>query len=396
VAINQTHLYEFHRANGSLINFAGFQMPIWYTGIIQEHMAVRNSVGIFDVTHMGRCLLEGKDATAFLNYSNTRDLSSLHVSFGKYCLLCNDLGGIVDDLVVFCLAENKFLLIYNACNRVKDVDWMNKQARDFQITINDVSDKVAMFAVQGPNAINTLQPMVNIDLSSMRHFSGKWTTIGNRRLFVTRTGYTGEDGFELLLWDTPLSHPDEAINLWQAVINEGKKFGILPCGLGARDTLRLEAGFLLYGNDINERITPLEAGLDFAVQLEKANFVGKTALVDKRSKGIEQIRVSLKAFNQRVPRAGSAIFYGDQKIGYVTSGTFSPLLKRGIGIGYISTACKQIAANMYVKTKQSIVPVEPAEVPFYDKTMYGRERLSFGCKRALNRQRFSKIINESN
>ena len=372
--IKKIHLYEFHKTQAHLEEYAGFEMPMWYEGIISEHIAVRNSVGIFDITHMGRCLVEGKNAASFLDHCITRDIGAFNVKQGKYCLMCNEQGGIVDDLVIFCLDENQFVLIYNAINRSKDIEWLHRQSGKFQVDINDISDNSAMFAVQGPRAINTLQPIINIDLASLRYFWGKWAVTDNQRIWVSRTGYSGEDGFELLLWDIPSSEPENAILLWQRIMDSGRRYEIKSCGLGARDTLRQEAGFILYGNDIDESTSPYEAGLDFAVQLEKRDFVGKNALVADRNDKVKRIRVGLKALSQRVPRSGSKILLENAEIGCLTSGTFSPLLKHGIGMGYVPIEHKRIGTKLEIKVKNSIIPAEIVSMPFYDETKYGRKR----------------------
>jgi len=193
----RTHLYKFHQKHGHLVDFAGFEMPEFYEGIIPEHLAVRNEVGISDVTHMGRCVIEGTDAAGFLNHILTRDLVSSSVGQGRYSVMCNERGGIVDDLVVFRLGEERFLLVYNASNRGKDYTWIVDHARGFQSLIRDISDEVVMFAVQGPKAVNVLQSVADTDLSSIRYYRGSWMTLGGEEIFVSRTGYTGEDGFEI-------------------------------------------------------------------------------------------------------------------------------------------------------------------------------------------------------
>lgn len=370
----QTHLYEFHKKNGRLIDYAGFEMPVWYDGIISEHLAVRNSVGIFDVTHMGRCLVEGKDSTAFLDYISTRDIASLNIQQGRYSVMCNEKGGIVDDIVVFRLGKNQFLVIYNAINHKKDLAWMNKHAENFEVKIRDVSNEVAMFAIQGPKAAKTLQPIVNVDLSDLRYFRGKWAFIKDKKILLTRTSYTGEDGFEIFLWNTPLSDAKKATELWQNLLASGQAYGIKPCGLGARDTLRMETGLCLYGNDITEEITPLEARLDFAVNFEKTDFLGKEALLREQNDGIGRIRVGIRALSRGIPRSGNTIWFGEKEVGNLTSGTFSPLLKCGIGIGYVPTECKFVGTEVDLGGKRSFVRAIITETPFYDETKYGRKR----------------------
>lgn len=372
----RTLLHRFHEKHGELTNFAGFEMPLCYEGIIAEHLTVRNSAGLFDVSHMGRCLLEGDDSVAFLNHLLTRDLSTLSVGQGQYALSCNENGGIVDDIVVFCLEENKFMLIYNAVNREKDIAWFTSHSSNFRVSIKDVSNETVMLALQGPKSPKALQSITDVDLSKIQYYWGKWALIDGMRVFLTRTGYTGEDGFEITLWNVSMSEFEKAERLWKAILRAGQEFGVKPCGLGARDTLRLEAGLCLYGKDINENISPLEARLDFTVQFEKKEFIGKEALVRKKTEKIGQIRVGVRTSKRGIPRFGNTIWVGEQEVGYLTSGTFSPTLKRGIGIGYVSIEYMQTGTEVIIKNERSSFNALVSDMPFYDQTKFGRNRLS--------------------
>ncbi len=291
--------------------------------------------------------------------------------------MCNNEGGIIDDLVAFLIEKNKFLMVYNASNRSKDYIWLTRYARKFQVQVNDVSDKIAMFAIQGPNALNTLRPVVDADLTNLRYFWGSWMHMCGSEVFITRTGYTGEDGFEIYLWNTSLTEPENVENLWQTILKAGQEFSIKACGLGARDTLRLEAGLCLYGNDINETTTPLEAGLDFVTYYEKEDFIGKESLVRQKTEGIKRKRVGIRALDRGIPRAGSLILVDSKEVGHLTSGTFSPLLKCGIGMGYVSSECAQVGTRL-VLVHKSQIKGEIAEMPFYDTTKYGRKRMTLG------------------
>ena len=372
----RTHLFNFHQKHGRLVDFAGFEMPESYEGIIPEHLAVRNEVGMFDVTHMGRCVVEGTDAAIFLNYILTRDLVSASVGQGRYSVMCNERGGIIDDLVVFRLGEEQFLLVYNASNRKKDYAWVIDHARSFQSQITDISDEVVMFAVQGPKAVNALQSIADTDLSGIRYYRGSWMTLGEEEVFVSRTGYTGEDGFEIFLWDTPLAKSERAERLWQTILEAGQEFGIKPCGLGARDTLRIEAGMCLYGNDIDENTTPVEAGMDFVVQFEKEDFIGKEALLKQKAEGVRRVLVGIRALERGIPRAGGKIISQGKEIGQLTSGTFSPLLRYGIGMGYVPPEYAQIGTRVDVLTRKTPFHAEIVNMPFYDTARYGRRRHS--------------------
>jgi len=374
VRLKRTQLYEFHHKHGHLVEFAGFEMPLWYEGIVPEHLAVRNAVGIFDVSHMGRCVVCGEDATRFLNYVLSRDMTTTAIGQGRYSVMCNNEGGIIDDLVVFLIERDKFLMVYNASNRRKNFIWLTRHAQKFQVQVKDVSDEVAMFAIQGPNALNTLQPIVDADLTSLRYFWGSWMYMCSSKVFVTRTGYTGEDGFEIFMWNTSLTETETVETLWQTILKAGQEHGIKACGLGARDTLRLEAGMCLYGNDINEMTTPLEAGLDFVTQLEKDDFLGKESLVRQKTEGIKRKRVGIRVLDRGIPRLGSQILLESKEVGRLTSGTFSPLLKCGISMGYVPNEYSQVGTRV-VLVHKSQIKGEIVDMPFYDTTKYGRKRI---------------------
>lgn len=258
--LKRTHLHAFHTSHGHLVDFAGFEMPMWYEGITPEHLAVRESVGLFDVTHMGRSLISGKGSAKFLDYVTTRRPSTLRLLRGQYNVMCNDRGGIIDDVTVFRFDNERFFVVYNAGNREKDYQWLVTHGSAYDVTIEDLSNQIPMFALQGPKATATLQKLTSTDLKSIKRYRFNWLEVANRKVLVTRSGYTGEDGFELYLWDVPLSEPANAIKFWNRLLEAGEEFKIKPCGLGARDTLRLEAGMNLYGNDIDEDTTPFEAG----------------------------------------------------------------------------------------------------------------------------------------
>lgn len=367
-------MYEYHKKYAFLTEFANFEMPLWYEGIVPEHLAVRESAGIFDVTHMGRYIVSGEGSRVFLNNISTRNVESIKIGQGKYSVICNEAGGIIDDIMIFRLEENVFLIVCNAINRVKDYNWMKMHAHGFSLKIEDLSNNIAMFAVQGPKAIEILQQIVDLDLSGLRYGYGAWTKIKDIDVFISRTGYTGEDGFELFLWNTPLEEYEKAYNLWSAILNVGKDYGIKPCGLGARDTLRIEAGFCLYDNDINETVTPLEARLDFAVNLQKDKFIGKEALLRQIAEGIKRVRVGIRLLERGIPRTGCKILFDKEIVGEITSGTFSPLLKCGIGMGYVLMEYAKPKTTVNIQIRDKCVEAEIVDMPFYDTTRYGRKR----------------------
>ncbi|MEM0057064.1 MAG: glycine cleavage system aminomethyltransferase GcvT [Candidatus Geothermarchaeota archaeon] len=367
----KTHLYEYHLKNARMFEFAGFEMPLWFKGIIEEHLAVRNSVGIFDVTHMGRCLIRGEDSARFLEYVLPRRISDMRVFQGRYTVLLNENGGIKDDLTIFRLSDNEFLIVYNAINRRKDFDWLVKNATNFNVEIVDISDSTPMYAVQGPYAVHTLKKIVSSDtnLSDIKRFWGTWGRIGEHTVFLTRSGYTGEDGFEIYQWDTPLTEAYRALDLWNKLLKAGEEFGIEPCGLGARDTLRLEAGYCLYDNDINEDINPYEARLDFTVDLTKEeDFIGKSALLKVKERGVEKVRVGVKLVEKGVPRRGCKIYSVDGlEIGFLTSGSYSPMLKCGIGMGYVKVEYSVAGTDVYVDLRGKLIKGVVSSLPFYRK-----------------------------
>ena len=373
--IRRTQLYGVHQQSAKLTVFAGFEMPLWYKGVIPEHLTVRNSVGIFDISHMGRVVINGIDSEHFLNYVVTNDVSKLLPNCAQYSVMCNENGGIIDDFVIYRLEKEKFMMVSNATNREKDYNWLVKNAKGFNVKIEEISDDVTMLAVQGPNAEKTLQKISTEDLSKIERFKCGHSRLANIDVFLSRTGYTGEDGFEVFIWKASLAKPDNAVRLWNAVLEAGKTFGIEPCGLGARDTLRLEAGMCLYGNDIDESTTPLEAALGFVVKFQKDNFIGKEALLKQKNEGIKRKRVGVQMIDQGIPRPSFEIYGNEgEKIGHITSGTFSPLLKYGIGMGYIETSHAQEGNIVNVKIRNKLAKGKIVPFPFYDSENYGYKR----------------------
>ena len=357
--LRKTHLFNFHKVHGKLTEFAGFSMPIWYKGISVEHMAVRESVGLFDVTHMGRCLISGPQAEDFLNYVTTNDVSSLKPLNAHYSTICNQNGGIKDDFVLSRLEEEVFFMVYNASNRRKDYEWLVKNSKKFDVKVEDVSDRIAMFAVQGPKAEETLGKASLQDLSTIGRFKCGWIEIEGYKVFVSRTGYTGEDGFEIY------SKSEGAVKVWNAILEAGPPEGIETCGLGARDTLRLEAGLCLYGNDIDEDTTPLEARLSFVVKFEKGDFIGRDALLKQKEEGIKRRRVGIRLLERGIPRPNQEVIINGESVGRVTSGTFSPLLKMGIAMAYLPTEFSKENTEVKVKIRDRLVNGVVVRLPFY-------------------------------
>lgn len=371
----KTQLYDLHLKTAKLTVFAGFEMPLYYKDIAPEHLAVRNNVGLFDISHMGRVTVAGSDSERFLNYVITNDASVLSPNSAQYSVMCTKNGGIVDDFVVYRLETEKFLIVFNASNRQKDYDWFVRSSPSFDVKIDDVSNSVAMLAVQGPNAESALQKISTENLGTIGRFKCGNSRLAGVDVFLSRTGYTGEDGFEVFIWNASLAKPDAAIQVWTALLQAGRSYGIEPCGLGARDTLRLEAGLCLYGNDIDENTSPIEAGLGFVVKLQKDTFIGKEALLKQKTEGPKRKRIGIKMVDQGIPRPGFEIHSSTgEKIGHVTSGTFSPLLRCGVGMGYVQMSQAQEGAFINVDVRGKMTKGKIAGFPLYDTEKYGYKR----------------------
>jgi aminomethyltransferase len=273
------------------------------------------------------------------------------------------------------LDRERFLVVFNAGNREKDYNWLTAHSSNFDVKIDNVSDDVAMLAVQGPKAETTLQTISSENLSTIARFKCGSTRLAQVDVFISRTGYTGEDGFEVFVWNALLNKPDNAVKVWNAILQAGATVGLQPCGLGARDTLRLEAGLCLYGNDIDENTSPLEAGLGFVVKLQKEEFIGKDTLLKQKSEGAERKRIGLKMVEKGIPRQGFDIFdQQHKKIGVVTSGTFSPLLRQGVGMGYVDVANAQEGSTVNIRIRDKLVKGRIAAFPLYDPDRYGYKR----------------------
>ncbi|HLC68601.1 MAG TPA: glycine cleavage system aminomethyltransferase GcvT, partial [Candidatus Bilamarchaeaceae archaeon] len=323
--LKRTPLYDIHESLGAkLVPFGGWEMPVQYTGIIDEHNAVRNAVGLFDVSHMGEVYATGEKAFPFVQNLITNDVSKISDGQILYSPMCYEHGGIVDDLLVYKFSEDKFLIVVNASNIEKDFQWMQQHSEGANVQNHSVD--IAEVALQGPKAEATLQKSTESDLSRLKPFHFIDTDIAGINCLVSRTGYTGEDGFEIYF------QAIQAEKIWNAVMEAGKEFGIKPCGLGARDSLRLESGLMLYGNDITQDVTPLEAPLKWTVKMEKENFIGKKALLEKP---IKRKLVGFELLERAVPRHGNEVYINGEKFDYVTSGIFSPTLQKPIGLAFV-------------------------------------------------------------
>ena len=363
----RTQVYEYHKKHGNIVDYAGYELPVWFEGIIPECKAVRTHAGLFDVSHMGRIMVEGKNAEAFLNRLVTNDVSTLSIGQGHYSLLCNPSAGIIDDLTIFRTSQTKYLVVYNAANREKNWAWLEKH-RGPEVELRDVSDQSAMFAVQGPKAAQLLRSISGARLEEIDRYSGKDVKVGDLSCLVTRSGYTGEDGFEIYVWNTTSQNPEPALRVWDRLLSAGKHDGLKPSGLGARDVLRLEAGMCLYGNDIDEKTSPVQARLNFAVRLDKKNdFVGRGPIQREKESGPARVRAGFKITGKGIPRQGQEIVLEDQSVGKVSSGTFSPTLGISIGMGYVPPNISKAGTVFEIKIRERNVSAEVVKLPFYQR-----------------------------
>ena len=362
--LRRTALYDWHAEHQArLVDFAGWSMPVQYSSIVTEHVATRSAVTLFDVSHMGRFRFDGSDAASFLDRLLTRRVANLKPGQIKYSLVANENGGILDDVLVYHLVEGDktdyFGLVVNSGNRQKIKNWIQQHlAGDVQF--RDVTERTAMIAVQGPRAI-VLADKILPDLkpADLEYYTGRITTVAGHRAIVSRTGYTGEDGVEIIVPN------DIARTVWESLITNGESQGVIPAGLGARDTLRLEAGMPLYGHELSEEISPYQAGLQFAVNLKDREFIGHAALSAARNASDRLHQVGLKVSGKRVPRQSCPIVSGGEVIGDVTSGTFSPTLGYPIAMGYVPPAYAQIGRELQIDIRGKPQSAEVVKLPFY-------------------------------
>jgi aminomethyltransferase len=354
--MKKTSLYNNHLAlNAKMVPFAGYEMPVQYAGLRQEHEAVRNEAGVFDVSHMGEFFVKGSGALSFLQWVTSNDVSKLVPGKVQYSCLPNEEGGIVDDLLVYCLAENEFMLVVNASNMEKDWNWLHKWSAPYDVEIENRSDALSLLAVQGPEATKLLQPITDIDLSQQPYYTFNTGTIaGIPDVLISATGYTGAGGVELYL---PNEH---AVKLWEAVL----QLGIEPAGLGARDTLRLEKGFCLYGNDIDDKTSPIEAGLGWITKFNK-DFINKDALLIQKEEGVQRRLIGFEMLERGIPRNSYLIFTASgEEIGEVRSGTQSPSLNKAIGTGYVNSAHKALGTEIFIEIRNKKLKAEVVRIPF--------------------------------
>jgi aminomethyltransferase len=356
----QTPLYAEHtKAGARIVSFAGFLMPIQYTGIIEEHRAVRQAMGMFDLSHMGEFRVTGRDALAAVDYLVTNDILGLEEWQVKYTPMCYPDGGIVDDLLVYRFRDH-LMLVVNAANIEKDLAWVRDHLRG-DARVEDVSDQTALIAVQGPKAAALVQELADVDLEPIAYYHFTTGSVAGVDAVISRTGYTGEDGFELYV------SPAGAPQVWEALEQKGKTEGLQPVGLGARDTLRLEAGYMLYGNDIDHTTSPLEAGLGWTVKFTDADFVGRDVLERQKADGVTRRMVQIEMLDRAIPRPHYPVWTDGAVAGSLTSGTFSPTFNKGIGLGYLSRENARSGTDVEIEIRNGRHPARVARKPMYKR-----------------------------
>ena len=366
----RTTLYDWHAAHGGrMVDFAGWEMPVQYSSITAEHQATRTAVGLFDVSHMGRLRFHGPEAARFLDATVTRRVTDMRPGQVRYGLVCNDRGGILDDVLVYRLAADDptdddtptFQVVVNASNRAKIVDWFQRRLPDYATKLDDVTTATAMIAVQGPRSVRLVAPLVDCDLATMRYYTGASAHFDGIACFISRTGYTGEDGCEIIC------PAGDAVTVWEKLMGSGASYGIQAVGLAARDTLRLEAAMPLYGHELSEAINPIQAGLGFAVSFGDREFVGRAALERFAKDASLPVRVGLQLDGKRVPRQGTAVLRGDEPIGEVTSGTFSPTFARPIAMAYVQPSAQAPGTRLAADVRGTAYPAVVVPLPFYER-----------------------------
>ncbi|WP_071395732.1 glycine cleavage system aminomethyltransferase GcvT [Bacillus tuaregi] len=362
--LKRTPLYRVYKEYGAkTIDFGGWELPVQFSSIKEEHEAVRTKAGLFDVSHMGEITVRGPGSLSYLQKMMTNDISKIKNGTAQYNAMCYDNGGTVDDLLVYKLAEDDYLLVVNAANTEKDYKWLLEHL-DEGVVLENISQHMAQLALQGPLAEKILEPLVpDVKLTEVRPFGiQNQVVVAGKQATLSRTGYTGEDGFEIYC------KPEDAEDLWRAILIAGSEYGIRPIGLGARDTLRFEAKLALYGQELSQDITPLEAGIGFAVKLDKeAEFIGKSALKKQKDSGLPRRIVGIEMIDRGIPRHGYRVFVDEKEIGFITTGTQSPTLKRNIGLALLQTEQAVLGNEVFVEIRGKRLKAKIVKTPFYKR-----------------------------
>ncbi len=361
MVIKKTPLHDIHQKLAArIIEFAGWRMPVQYSSVIEEHLAVRHQAGIFDVSHMGEIFIKGNQALPFIQKITCNDASKLSIGKIQYSALMYPQGTIVDDILIYRTGENEYMMCVNAANTEKDFDWITGHAEG-DIQVLNASREYAQIALQGPRSQEILSPCVDIDLTKLGYYRFQMGTVNKVRGIISRTGYTGEDGFELYL------PADSAIPVWNLLLEKGLSKGLKPAGLAARDTLRLEAKLMLYGNDIDETTTVLEAGLNFILKLDKGDFIGREALRKQAEEGIKRKLVGFEMVGKGIARHGYSVFYQGEKVGTVNSGSYAPYLKKNIGLTYLPLEIVEIGSEFDIEIRGKLSRARVVPTPFYKR-----------------------------
>ncbi len=358
--MKKTALFDKHQALGAkIVDFAGFEMPVQYAGVTQEHFAVREKAGLFDVSHMGQFYVEGPEAKDLLQYVGTNNIETLQDGKAQYTCWPNGEGGIVDDLIIYKMGDEKYFLVVNASNIEKDWNHLTKHNEKFGATLRNVSDEMSLLAIQGPEATSILQRLTEVQLSDLPYYHFTTGTVaGVEEVIISNTGYTGSGGFEIYFKN------EAAEQLWDALMEAGAEYGMIPCGLAARDTLRLEKGFCLYGNDIDDTTSPLEAGLGWITKLD-TDFVDKERFAQQKAEGLKKKLVGFEMQERAIPRHGYAIVdKNGTEIGHVTSGTMSPMKNIGIGLAYVNMEFSKPGDDIFIAIRNKQVPAKVVKTPF--------------------------------
>lgn len=357
--MKRTQLYEEHQRLGAkIVEFAGWEMPLYYSGIVREVETVRASVGVFDLSHMGELVVSGPEALDLVQFVTTNDARKLDVGRAQYTLLCDEDGGVVDDLIVSRLDAEEYMLVVNASNTDADFLWIQQHNR-FHAECRNWSDDTGIVAIQGPASQELLQPHVPFDLGTLRKMSVKRDRVGDSDAWVSRTGYTGEDGFELLC------AASDCPALWRLILEAGQSLAVRPVGLGARDVLRMEAGYPLYGHELTRETSPVDARLLWAVQLDKGDFLGRQAMLRALEEGPRQVLVGLEAEDRCIPRHAQEVYAEGVPAGWITSGTFSPTVGRGIAMAYVKPDCAEVGTRVQVDVRGKMCNCQIVNTPFH-------------------------------
>ncbi len=375
--LERTQLYEWHKEHGDIVSFVGWAMPVRFSNIREEHMAVREAVGIFDVSNMLRMWIEGPDSIDFLQTVTTNNVRKLKINGGQYSTCLNENGGTFDDLMLYRIGEEEFIWVTNAANGAKIWAHLEEQAKKFDVKVTDKTKEIAMIAVQGPNALALLGKMSEKDMDEFGRFTCNPLTIAGYDTFLCRTGYTGEAGAEVLVLNCSFSEEgkERATGFWKEILAQGAEFDIKPCGLGARDSTRLEAGFVLYGHELDEKTSPIEARIPYAVKFKvEPHYIGYDTVRSHKKEGVKKTRIGFVMIDRGIPREKYPILLNGSEIGMTTSGGISPISNKGIGMGYVPPDTVDVGDIIEIDIKGRHRRAEVTKWPFYDLEKYGETR----------------------